>query len=601
MTTLEPSGSSVESQGRRRSRQSIGGDSFKPRIENNILFSPYPPVEIPVCSIYTAVKRFLNQPGSKIAVVDCTQSLTRQALLRMIECHAGGFQELGIRPGDHVCVHLRNNVENFVIVFGMIFAGATVILSNTTHKHHELLYRMDDGDATHIVTDSGCVRKVRDVCDVLKIPEKNRFVLGEASGFTSVAGFELLSRDAFVEVPVPDPRNTIAAIAYTAGTTGSSRGVEITHYSFVANLMQNQAVTASDDTDVFLAWNPITNMIGFLFTMLAACVGSTCVITSPTLSFHEFRKVCSKYEVSSLFSFPMRLHYLVREMKLANIRLPHVRKVCVGGGRVTEELANDARIAFPNLRSFRSMYSLSECCGLLAAPPQSELNHTDLGFPTPNVELKFLNVKSGKAVGPMEQGEIAFRTPSTMRGYYKRPLDTAETLDSEGWCRTGDVAYFDESGRVHFVEQLRELIHCMGRQVEPEELEQTVLHKCPKVCEVAVVGLPHPEHGEVPTAFVVVSDEYKGTVTEDDIKNAVTGVLPVHKQLGAVYFPEYLPHTETGNVRRAALRQDPVYRQPGRYCASILDSQSTSRTQSPFDGSASGLAPVRTASAQEVS
>lgn len=93
-------------------------------------------------------------------------------------------------------------------------------------------------------------------------------------------------------------------------------------------------------------------------------------------------------QVSSLFSYPTRLRYLVHEMKLANIRLPHVRKVCVGGGRVTEELANDASTVFTNLRSFRNMYYISECCGLLAAPPESEVNHTDLGFPTPNVELK---------------------------------------------------------------------------------------------------------------------------------------------------------------------------------------------------------------------
>ncbi|KAH7948424.1 hypothetical protein HPB52_022688 [Rhipicephalus sanguineus] len=115
----------------------IGAEKFKPCIENNVLLSPYPKVNVPVCSVYTVVKAFLSSAGSKLAAVDYHRSYTRQELLRAIERYAAGFQSLGVRKGHHVCIHLRTSVDAFVVVFALVFAGATVVLCNTSLKHRE--------------------------------------------------------------------------------------------------------------------------------------------------------------------------------------------------------------------------------------------------------------------------------------------------------------------------------------------------------------------------------------------------------------------------------------------------------------------------------
>lgn len=590
MAELQRRLDSRESLYRPRSSHSIGGESLKPHIENNVLYSPYRSVDIPACSVYTAVEGFLKEEsGSRIAVVDARKSLSRSRFLKMIERYAVGFQKLGLKPGDHVCVHLRNSVDCLAAVFGIIFAGATVVLSNPMNDRDELLYRMRDGEAMYVLTDSKNIEKVRGVCDELNLPKKNRLSLSEASGeFTSIAHFEVLDEKTFVEVPISDPRNTIAAIVYTSGTTGSPKGIEITHYSFVANLFQNRTVLASHDEEVFLAWNPITHMSGFLFTMLAACIGFTCVVASPTLTFQKFVEICDKYKVTWMTCFPARLDYLMRNMTLMNVRLPSLRTLCVSGSVITQELARTALAVFPNLRHFRNIYSLSECCGLVTASGKFEISTTNLGFPTPNVQLKFLNVKTREPVGPMEHGEIAFRSPTTMRGYYKRPQETAKILDSDGWCLTGDLAYYDKSGRVHYVERLNELIHSMNNLVVPGELEERIMKKCPGVGDVGVVGIPDADYGEMPTAFVVLKEGWKGKVTEDDIKITVSDALAEYKRLGAVYFCDFLPHTETGTVRRSVLREDVSFRRTGERGsgAKIPEAHYAADIEGPHDDSA---------------
>lgn len=592
MSKLDESVTCRQSIGRRSPPiRSSAPDTYRARIENNVLHSPFPAVDIPECSVYKALKRLLlaggeNAPWSA-AVVDSRRSLSRPALLHMMERYAAGFQRLGVHPGVHVCVHLRNNVQCMAVIFGIIFAGGTVILSNVMHKRHELLYRMRDGEATFVVTDLKNSDKVGEVCDELKLPEENRLSVSDATGFTCIAGFDTLEGEAFVEPAISDPRNTIAALVYTSGTTGLPRGVEITHYSFVANLFQNRAVLMPDEADVYLAWSPLTHVSGFLFTMLLACNGFTCVITAPHLTTQKFLDICDKHKVSWVLCFPTRMQHLMRNMTLMGFRLPSVRTLVVGGSAVPDDVIRMARAVFPGLRSMCNLYALNEACGCLTAAKQSDIGSIDLGVPTPNVQLKFVNMKTRETVGPMEHGEIAFRSPAMMRGYYKRPEETAQVVDSDGWCLTGDLGYYDKSGRVHLVERLKELIKTMDNQVVPGELEDLIREKCPEVGEVGVVGLPDPVLGEVPAAFVVLTEEGKGRVTEADIKKAVSDNLAAYKRLGAVYFCDFLPHSETGKVRRSTLREDQRFRYFGSGSAGAITPESpvASGVATPTDDS----------------
>lgn len=320
-------------------------------------------------------------------------------------------------------------------------------------------------------------------------------------------------------------------------------------------------VAPSDETDVFLAWNPITHMSGFLFTMLAACIGSTCVVVPPDITFEQFIENCTKFQVTSFFSFPTRLNGLISEMLRTNIRLEKLHKLSLSGGAVPETITRHVRDVFPNLHSFRKFLGTTECVGLITTPGQDEICFTDLGVPTPNLELKILSVTTREPLGPNENGEIMYRTPSAMRGYYKNPKATAEYIDTDGWCHSGDIGFYDENGRLNYVERMRDLIKCMDNQVAPSKLEAIIMTHCAAVAEVCVVGLPHPEYGEAAAAFVVVKTGHEGKVSGQAIKNIVASNLAKHNHLlGGVYFLDFLPRTETGKVQRSALQKDAKYK-----------------------------------------
>ncbi|KAH8026339.1 hypothetical protein HPB51_020045 [Rhipicephalus microplus] len=154
--------------------------------------------------------------------VSGAEQLTRRELFSRIQRYAAGFQQHGVSAGDRVCVHLSNTIDNVAAMYGCIFAGACLVLAKTSLREGELRYQLEDSDSTHVLSD-------------VQFAEKGLFTMGEAEGFVSAATFKNMNEAFFQEYPVGDPKNTLLAIIYTSGTTGLPKGVEFTHYGFVAN------------------------------------------------------------------------------------------------------------------------------------------------------------------------------------------------------------------------------------------------------------------------------------------------------------------------------------------------------------------------------
>ncbi|XP_077545340.1 uncharacterized protein LOC144158363 [Haemaphysalis longicornis] len=533
--------------------------TMKASIKDGVIYSPYPRCDIPPVSIYTAVKTCLENKPEKISVVDDHLCLTRRQFLDRIRRYAVGFQARGIGPGDTVCAYLSNSVENFVAMYGVAFSGATVMLAKTSLTEQELYYQMKDGDATHVLTEAQYAEKVLKVHARLRL--QGLFVTGTSDGFESVSGFAELDGRDYEELAVSDPAETVAALAYTSGTTGLPKGVEISHRSFVANLHTSKSHVSTNDEDVLLAWNPITQPSGFLFTMVAACVGSTCVIVSPALRFEQIVDYVDRYKVTTLASFPTRIRQIVGEMRRRGTRLRGVRRINVGGGIISPLLAEAVSGAFEDLLCLRNSYGMTESCGIVCTSPVDAISAGNMGYPATMVEIKVEDPKTGAKLGPNKNGELCYKIPSVMKGYYKKPEATAAFIDEDGWCHSGDLCYYDERGRLYFVERLKEVIRCMDQQIAPAELEDHIMTSLRgHVAEVAVAGVPHSEYGEAAAAYVVLAPSSREKLAKEDlivrIKDAVAGVFAPHKHLhGGVHFVDGFPRTETGKVKRNFLRQ----------------------------------------------
>ncbi|KAH7939172.1 hypothetical protein HPB52_008042 [Rhipicephalus sanguineus] len=261
-----------------------------------------------------------------------------------------------------------------------------------------------------------------------------------------------------------------------------------------------------EDKDVVLEWNPLTHMCGFVIPMIAFLTGAMVVPSTGGLSPKEFVEIVNKHQVFEL-------------------------------------------------ESLRNGYGMSEAIGFICMTAPKTTGYRSVGYPVPMAEYKIIDNASGRTLGPLEVGEITFRAPHLMRGYYKRPDETAQVFDEQRWFRSGDAGYYDRTGQLYIVERLKDMIKCLDQQVAPAELE-ALLTQHPLVLEAAVVGIDHPEFGEAPTAFVVIEPSAKGLVSEDELVRLVSDQTAFHKNLhGGVVFVDIIPKTDTGKYIRRKLRQ----------------------------------------------
>ncbi|KAL3196282.1 hypothetical protein MRX96_001627 [Rhipicephalus microplus] len=465
-------------------------------IHDRVVYSPFPSVEIPECSFYTLAKKQLLVNPDKLLLVSDVVSLTRKETLAHMERYAIGFRNNGVAPGHRICIHLDNGVENLVAIYGCILAGAAVVLAKPSLTENQLRYQCEDSENTHILTEQKYAEKV----------VRTAAALGMKGSYPHLKFLNLDERD-FSEEPVEKPRDTVLAIIYTSGSTGLPKGTEITHYNYVAAFYCTTQHLPWSSSDILLASSSITHQSGMMFTMWTALGGTTCVITPSTLTPLEFMDTSHKYKVTTAFLFPTQLQAVVREMRHSGRRLPTLRRIGTGGSVVPASVAEAAYETFSGLEQLFNLYAMTESCGVLTAHPKSSKcqNSTSVGIPATGVTLKVVDVSTR---------------------YYKRPRESAELFDEEGWCKSGDAGYYDEDGCIYFSERLKQMIKCMGNQVVPSELEELLLRMHPtQIAEVSVVGLNHSDYGEAPAAAVVLTEEGKKqdlTTFVNDVKATVS-------------------------------------------------------------------------------
>ncbi|CAN8017880.1 unnamed protein product [Ixodes persulcatus] len=525
---------------------------MKCRIEDGVVYSPFPSCEIPRCSFYTVAKEWLAKTPSKRALVDDAITLTRHELFQRLQRYGAGFQEHGIVPGDRICIHLSNSIENFVAMFGCIMAGATIILAKTTLTARELHYQMQDGDATHVLTDTAYVEKVLAASSTLQL---------KFSIFSTVRRFEFEKFATFKNRGVSNSKSSklsrfLKGILTTSATPQhcSSRD-RLRQECAGCRVVSAGCSPSACQSGPFVTTNTATRL------KIQTC---GCHLRMSWIIFSLFMNTtdgaCAScvfyFQITSMFLFSSRLQALVQAMKRTGTRLGSVRRIGVGGSPLSAELFEEAMSVFERAECLMNMYGLSESCSIICSPSIRGVKHVDMGFPGVMTEIRIVDVDTREKLGPNKVGELEFRNPCVMRGYYKKPEATAAFKDRDGWCHSGDLAYYDEDGRFYFVERIKEMIKCMDNQVVPAELEGLLMASHEGIDDVAVIGLPHPVYGEAPAAVVVLNEQSKveGHVTAEDIQKTIAESCAPHKHLsGGVFFADSLPRTETGKVIRKAL------------------------------------------------
>lgn len=491
---------------------------------------------------YSATERgkstALKYPGGEIDWTTLHEAVKRLAR---------GFVKLGVSRGDRVAVMLPN-VPHFIIVFyAALRVGAVVVPINTMYKGRETTWLLEDSEARVLVIWQGLWNELSRHISALD-SVKHTIVLGESPPSGVISLTHLIAKSN----PMPDISNLdgddSAVIQYTAGVTGTPKGVELTHGNILSNVSACREIMRVDEDDIFLAALPLFRPMGQTLIMHLA------IATGATIELHpkfEPEKVLDSILNNTTTLFPAVPSMFFILLDSCESEEPEIKKplrLCVsGGGAIDEEMLKEFERRF-------GTYIL-ECYSTAETSPVISFNQWrtgrrvgSLGHPVPGVEMKVVNEKD-EEVSIGEVGEIVVKGSNVMRGYINRPRTSNEVI-RDGWFHTSDLGKMDINGFFYLVDRLHHRIIKGGFSIYPSEVE-AVLYGHPDVAEVAVVPIPDEIMGQEVKACVVLKES--AMVTTEQLAEYCRERMALYKVPAVIRFYKDLPHTPTGRVNKVEL------------------------------------------------
>jgi len=509
-----------------------------------------------------------RQPD-KTALVWYGREISYAELDRYSDAFAQALHERGVSKGDRVALFMQNCPQYLVAHFGIQKLGAIVSPCSPMFKAHEFAYQVGDLGARAIVVADHLVPIVQSVADRVKVPHV--FSVRYAD-FLPDAPSLRVPDDVAARPPLPEgtidfhatvvranpqaPRvelsmDDVSLMTYTSGTTGMPKGAMLSYRNALYKTAVGQEMFRIRGEDVMLAVAPLYHIAGMIcgVTMLAYS-GATVVLLNRMDPLAVLQAI-ERHRVSWWYAMAPMLVSTMNEPGAAKFDLSslHTTMGTSFGIKLTEELARRWSAFANDCLVYEAGYGLSETHTNDVLMPRDGVRWGTNGIPGRGVELKILDPE-GRELPVGQTGEIAVRSRGVFHGYWNRPDATAEVL-RDGWVHTGDIGKMDDQGYLTFIGRVKEMIKVSGFSVFPEEVESIlILH--PDVGQVAVIGVPDADKGEVIKAFVVPGA--KG-LDQDELLRWARDNMSHYKVPRQVEFRDSLPASGTGKVLRRLLRE----------------------------------------------
>jgi long-chain acyl-CoA synthetase len=510
-------------------------------------------------SLYELFSRAVEEHRGKTALSFYRTTFEFGRLQALVEKMAASLSASGVEKGDRVALMLPNCPQYVVSFFATVKLGAIVTQINPMYVEREIEHILNDSGAETIVVYADMYERVKDV-----LPDTNLKTVivvdfegepeGLGAGHRSFGDFLTTDTDPAPEVDI-DPAEDVAALQYTGGTTGESKGAMLTHRNLVANVQQTIGVFVRDPAQFTgrrcVGALPFFHIYGLTCVMLFGIKLGIEQVLLPRFEVNEALAVFENDRPTMFSGVPTM--YMALLASGADLRKHHLHDV---------QIFNSGGSALPvNLkRSFEEKVGkpLFEGYGLSEASPVTHNNppflgqgsEGSIGIPIPSTDARVVDVETGETELPVgESGELIIKGPQVMKGYLNLPDETAETL-KDGWLYTGDVAKMDESGYFYIVDRKKDMIVASGYNVYPREIEE-VLFEHPDVAEAVAIGVADEYRGESVKAFVVKRSGARAT--EEDVLAFCKERLAAYKTPKAVEFREELPKSAVGKLLRRVL------------------------------------------------
>jgi acyl-CoA synthetase (AMP-forming)/AMP-acid ligase II len=527
-------------------------------------------IELPTQTLPVILKANAKRTPTKPAMIFYGREITFGELDDATDRFAGWLASRGLQPGDRVAISLENCPQFAIAYYGALKAGAVNVCLNPMHKAVELQHEFEDSGARVLVTSHqgyAAVEPIRAATPLewVVVTSYRDYVPADPALPVPPSFMEPAKRWAETEelsavlasaTPLTTPRprelDDTALLQYTSGTTGVPKGAELTHGNIVANCELQSVFIGLSGGDVplgVLPWFHITGMECQLNMM--AYVGAT-LIALGRFDLETVLRAIQQYRCT-LTTFIATINVaIVHHPKTREFDLSSLRACFSGGAPVPAEIAR----RWEEVTGYKLIegYGLSETTAPTHVNPPHRPKYGTVGVPLPFVDAKIVSLADGVTELPLGQsGEIVVRGPMVMKGYWRRPDATAESM-RDGWFSTGDIGRVDEDGYFTIEERKKDMIKASGFSVFPAEVE-AIMYRHPAIGEVGVVGVPDPYRGEDVMAFIVLRPDAKGKVTEQQIVDWCRKEMSVYKAPRTVRFVDVLPKTGSGKILKRALRE----------------------------------------------
>ncbi|MEC1720423.1 AMP-binding protein [Schinkia azotoformans] len=522
----------------------------------------------------------MNAP-EKVAVHFLGKELTYKELYLSSLKLANYIKGLGVRKGDRVSIMLPNCPQAVISYYGALLSGAIVVQTNPMYTERELQFQLVDSGSKWIICLDLLYPKVvkvkasteidhiivTSISDYLPFPKnliypfiqkKQHGIKVQVTHGAKTHLFQQALKNSSTEkIPLEiNPKQDLALLQYTGGTTGQAKGVMLTHYNLVANTTMciNWMYKMKKGEERILGILPFFHVFGMTVVMNLAIMHESKMILLPRFDVEDTLKTIENQKPTIFPGAPTIFIALLNHPDIVDYDLSSIDS-CISG---SAPLPIEVQESFEEITGGK----LVEGYGLTEASPVTHANFLwdirprvkgSIGVPWPDTEAFILSLEKNGPAEPNEIGEIVIRGPQVMKGYWNQDDETAASFFEGEWLLTGDLGYMDEQGYFYIVDRKKDMIIAGGFNIYPREIEE-VLYEHESIKETVVVGIPDPYRGETVKAYVVLKDNE--SVTEEQLERHCREYLAAYKVPKIFEFRKELPKTAVGKIVRRVLVEE---------------------------------------------
>ncbi|MCD6281906.1 MAG: long-chain fatty acid--CoA ligase [Deltaproteobacteria bacterium] len=538
-------------------------------------YAPGVPYEVDIEKVTMAevLSRTAKKYPDKTAFIYMGKKISYSELERLVNRFARSLMDLGVKKGDKVGFVLPNLPQLVIAIHAAYKLGAVTVMNNPLYTELELQNQLNDSDCKLVIILDLLLPRILKIkantqiekivtChinDYLPFPVKQLFPFVKKNMYRKIEPQKYIYEfmDLIKKYPVNPVDNTsewddLAALIYTGGTTGVSKGAMLTHANISSVLQQWRAwfPTLKDGEEIIMGIYPIFHSAGYSVSMNMSIFSGWTNILIPRPEPKGIIDALKKYRPTFLPGVPTIYQGLLNEERFRRMDLSFIKGFFAGAAPLPEDTLDQLKQLHGAV--IHDVYGATENTAFAVASPfGGRIKQGTVGVPLPNTDIKIMDAETGKIEQKTgDTGEICIKGPQVMKGYYKKPEETSNTL-RDGWFYTGDIGYIDEDGYISIVDRKKDIIISGGYNIYPIEVDN-VLFAHPKILEACVIGVPDEYRGESVKAYIVPKPGE--SVDEQEIIQFCKQRLAAYKVPKIIEFTDSLPKSAVGKILRRELR-----------------------------------------------